>query len=112
MNEGEQQTELSLSAVATVEKVGGKRRTVDDHAYRLDVNSKHIDRWLLLFILLIWHLRDMRPPLRFSFPRTGVKAIPRLRSRVYKILMAYGPNQPSKFLFAFRYLFIYFLKHS
>ncbi len=46
----------------------------------------------------------MRPTLRFAFPRSGAEgAIPRLRSRVYKIIMAYGPNQMSKFLFAFSY---------
>jgi hypothetical protein len=34
--------EFALTAVSSVEKIGGKRRTADDTAYRLDIESKYI----------------------------------------------------------------------
>lgn len=45
----------------------------------------------------------MRPTLRLAFSRTTTNTGPSLRSRVYKLLQACGPNQPSRFMFAFSY---------
>eukprot|EP00026_Physarum_polycephalum_P001559 Phypoly_transcript_01561.p1 GENE.Phypoly_transcript_01561~~Phypoly_transcript_01561.p1 ORF type:complete len:816 (+),score=145.17 Phypoly_transcript_01561:105-2552(+) len=78
--------EFALTSVSSVEKVGGKRRATDDTGYRLDIQSKY-----------------MRPTLRLAFARTKDGDVPRLRRRVYRLLLACGPHQPTKFMFAFSY---------
>ena len=45
----------------------------------------------------------MRPTLRLSFARSNDGDVPRLRRRVYRLLLACGPQQPTKFMFAFSY---------